>query len=99
MFAQKGDVDSARDVSFSTKKRKLTVSSFTLYSDDITVQLLVLLVCMENVFKELFLHAFVINTRFQRESGCKGNTNFRYQPNLFKTFFQKRLFFLKKQNF
>ena len=49
------EVVSARDVSFSTKKRKLTVSSFTLYSDDITVQLLVLLVCMENLSKNSFL--------------------------------------------
>ena len=55
MFAIKGDVDSARDVSFSTKKRKLTVSAFTLSRDDITRQLLVLLVCMENIFKELSL--------------------------------------------
>ena len=36
-------------------KRKLTVSSFTLYSDDITVQLLVLLVCMENLSKNSLL--------------------------------------------
>ena len=60
MFAQKGDVDSARDVSFSTK-RKLTVSSFTLSRDDITRQLLVLLVCMENIFKELSFNAFKKN--------------------------------------
>ena len=33
----------------------MTVRSFTLSRDDITRQLLVLLVCMENVFKELFL--------------------------------------------
>ena len=33
----------------------MTVRSFTLSHDDIIRQLLVLLVCMENIFKELFL--------------------------------------------
>ena len=38
------------------RKFKLTVRSITQCRDDITTLLLVLLVCMENIFKELFLH-------------------------------------------
>ena len=88
MFAIKGDVDSARDVSLSTKKRKLTVSSFTLYSDDITVQLLVLLVCMENVFKELYLHAPAKcrSPRYLSKADAKVET-FPTHTKYFKNFF------------
>jgi len=41
----------------------MTVSSFTLSRDDITRQLLVLLVCMENIFKELSFNAFKKNNQ------------------------------------
>ena len=43
---------------------------FTRYRDDITISPLVLLVCMENIFKELFLHTTSRGVPF--DCGCKG---------------------------
>ena len=70
------------------KKRKLTVSSFTLSRDDITRQLLVLLVCMENLSK---------NSLLQRSQGvslsiadAKVDT-FKLPTKYFQHFFERNL--------
>ena len=65
----------------------MTVRSITRSRDDITRSLLVLLVCMENIFKELFL--FTISRGVPLDCGCKGRYFSITDQILLQLFFKK----------
>ena len=64
----------------------MTVRSITRSRDDITRSLLVLLVCMENIFKELFLST--ISRGVPLDCGCKGRYFLQTDQTFQELFFQ-----------
>ena len=64
---------------------------FTQSCDDITRSLLVLLVCMENIFKELLL--FALSRGVPLDCGCKGRYFLQTHQTLLKLFYN---YFYKK---
>ena len=72
-------------------KRKLfwRFVQFTQSRDDITRLLLVLLVCMENIFKELFLSA--LSRGVPLDCGCKGRHFLQTDQTLLQLFYRKFL--------
>ena len=69
-------------------KRKLfwRFVQFTRSRDDITRSLLVLLVCMENIFKELFL--FTLSRGVPLDCGCKGRYFLQTDQTLLQLFYK-----------
>ena len=67
----------------------MTVRSITQFYDDITELLLVLLVCMENIFKELFLSN--ISRGVPLDCGCKGRHFSITDQTFLRLFYKKKL--------